>query len=136
MEDDDWPLVSIIIPVFNSEKWLSETFGSILEQTYKGALEISIFDDGSTDGSMNVITRWRNLFEAKGIRVVVGFNTQVIKKPSPLSHPSSYSSLFFSFLPPEEKAHVHTGQDLICTPCEAKFSSLERFDTHLQGKKT
>jgi len=50
----DEPLVSIITPVFNSEKLLSETIESVLNQTYKN-WEHLIVDDGSDDCSWVVI---------------------------------------------------------------------------------
>lgn len=46
----DLPLISIIVPVFNVEKYLSECIQSIISQTYKN-LEILLIDDGSTDNS-------------------------------------------------------------------------------------
>ena len=50
----DEPLVSIITPVFNSEKFLPETIESVLNQTYKN-WEHLIIDDSSNDGSWKVI---------------------------------------------------------------------------------
>lgn len=47
-------LVSVIIPVFNSEKFLSEAIISVIEQTYKN-LEILISDDCSEDNSRKII---------------------------------------------------------------------------------
>ena len=44
------PLISVIVPVFNTEKYLSRCIESIVSQTYKN-LEIIIVDDGSTDKS-------------------------------------------------------------------------------------
>jgi glycosyltransferase involved in cell wall biosynthesis len=46
-------MVSIIIPLFNSEKYISETIESCLNQTYKN-IEIIIIDDGSTDESAKI----------------------------------------------------------------------------------
>ena len=43
-------LVSVVIPVYNAEKYIKRCVKSILEQTYT-ALEVILVDDGSTDGS-------------------------------------------------------------------------------------
>lgn len=48
------PLVSVLIPVFNGEKHLSQALDSIQRQTYTN-LEIIIINDGSTDGSAAII---------------------------------------------------------------------------------
>ncbi len=49
MED----LVSIIIPVYNTEKYLSKCLESVINQTYKN-LEIILINDGSTDKSKEI----------------------------------------------------------------------------------
>lgn len=41
-------LVSIIIPVYNSEKWLDRCIESLVTQTYKN-IELIFVDDESTD---------------------------------------------------------------------------------------
>ena len=43
-------MISIIIPVYNVEKYLRQCLDSIIEQTYRD-LEILLIDDGSTDAS-------------------------------------------------------------------------------------
>lgn len=50
----DNPTVSIIIPCYNAEKWVAEAINGILRQTY-APIEIIVIDDGSTDGSLDVI---------------------------------------------------------------------------------
>ena len=48
------PKVSVIMPVYNAELYLKETINSILNQTY-GDFEFLIIDDGSTDGSFQIL---------------------------------------------------------------------------------
>ena len=47
------PLVSVVIPVFNGERFLREAVQSVFDQDY-APLEIIIVDDGSTDGTATV----------------------------------------------------------------------------------
>lgn len=47
-------LVSVIIPVYNAEKYISETLESVINQTYRD-LEIIVIDDCSKDSSSNII---------------------------------------------------------------------------------
>ena len=44
------PLISVIVPVYNVEKWLERCVNSICKQTYNN-FEIILVDDGSTDKS-------------------------------------------------------------------------------------
>ncbi|NIJ45447.1 glycosyltransferase involved in cell wall biosynthesis [Wenyingzhuangia heitensis] len=48
------PLVSIITPCYNSEKFITETIHSVLNQTYQN-WELLITDDGSIDNSISII---------------------------------------------------------------------------------
>lgn len=52
------PLISVIIPVYNVEKYLNKCITSVVEQTYKN-LEIIIVDDGSTDQSPEICDEWK-----------------------------------------------------------------------------
>ncbi len=51
------PLVSIIIPVYNAEKYIRESVQSALNQTWLNK-EIIIVDDGSTDGSLAIANKY------------------------------------------------------------------------------
>jgi GT2 family glycosyltransferase len=51
-----FPLVSVCIPVYNAEKYVSEAIESVLNQTYPN-IEVIIADDGSNDGTMSILER-------------------------------------------------------------------------------
>lgn len=53
------PLISVIVPVYNGEKYLRECIDSILEQDYKN-IELILIDDGSSDNSRNIIGDYAN----------------------------------------------------------------------------
>ena len=63
------PLVSILIPAFNAEKWIAATLRSALAQTWEPT-EIIVVDDGSTDRTLSVSRR----FESRRVRVVAQAN--------------------------------------------------------------
>lgn len=50
------PRVSVIMPIYNSEKYVELTINSILKQTYKD-FELLLIDDCPTDGTMEVIKK-------------------------------------------------------------------------------
>ena len=60
-------IISVIIPVYNVEKYLSRCIESVLNQTYRN-LEILIVDDGSTDDSLNICRRYEK--KDKRIKVI------------------------------------------------------------------
>ena len=51
--------VSIIIPVFNLEKFIEKCIKSVLNQTYKN-IEVIAVDDGSTDNSLSILYKLQN----------------------------------------------------------------------------
>ena len=51
-------LISVIVPVFNGEAFLSDCLKSLSDQTYR-KLEILVVDDGSTDGSAALCRKWQ-----------------------------------------------------------------------------
>ena len=51
------PKLSVIVPVYNSEKYLKECLDSIINQTYKD-IEIICVNDGSTDNSKNILEEY------------------------------------------------------------------------------
>ena len=52
------PLVSVVIPAFNVEKYINESIDSVLKQKYSN-LEIIILDDNSKDNTLSIIKSFR-----------------------------------------------------------------------------
>jgi len=63
------PLVSILIPGYNAEKWIGDTLRSAIAQTWVSK-EIIVVDDGSKDRTLEVARQ----FESDGVRVVTQTN--------------------------------------------------------------
>lgn len=50
------PLISVIIPIYNAERYLDQCLGSVEEQIYRN-LEIICLNDGSTDSSLGIMQK-------------------------------------------------------------------------------
>ncbi len=61
------PLVSVVIPMYNAEKFIDKCITHLVHQTYKN-LEIIIVDDGSTDDCVNVCKQWAK--QDKRIKII------------------------------------------------------------------
>lgn len=69
--------VSIIIPVYNAEKYLRECLDSLIRQTLQ-EIEVICIDDGSTDASIKILREYQN----KDSRVIVLSNTKNMGQPT------------------------------------------------------
>ena len=67
------PLVSVIVPAYNHERYVQETIRSIIAQTYMN-IELLVTDDGSTDGTFAKISEFEN--ECRARFAAVRFATQ------------------------------------------------------------
>ncbi len=56
--------VSVVINVYNEEDNIEDSLDSLKEQTFSD-FELIIVDDGSTDDTMNLVKRYRNIFDLK-----------------------------------------------------------------------
>ncbi len=73
-------LVSIVIPVYNGEKYLAMSIESCLNQTYSN-IELIIVNDCSTDNSLAIATE----FQKKDNRIVIINNLKNLKLPASLN---------------------------------------------------
>ena len=70
MNKNDSKKISIIVPIYNVEKYLDKCLESLLNQTYKN-IEIVCVEDCSTDSSRDVLNKYRN---NKKIKIVLNKN--------------------------------------------------------------
>ena len=54
-------VVSIVIPIYNAEKYIAQCLDSILNQTYK-ELQVIVVNDGSKDNSLNILESYANKY--------------------------------------------------------------------------
>jgi len=69
------PVISVLMPVYNAEKYVAEAVESILNQTFKD-FEFIIINDGSTDGSLTILKKYAE--QDKRIRLVSRDNKGLI----------------------------------------------------------
>ena len=63
LEKMENPLISIIIPAYNAEEYLPTTLDSILAQQVPFLLEIIVVNDGSTDGTLDVLQKYKEKYQ-------------------------------------------------------------------------
>lgn len=78
MAEENNPLISVIMPVFNREKYIREALQSILDDAYHRK-EIIVVDDGSTDNSVHIVSEFPEIkiIRQKNQGVAVARNTGI-----------------------------------------------------------
>ncbi|MEI6946635.1 glycosyltransferase [Paraflavisolibacter sp. H34] len=111
------PCVTVLMPVYNAEKYLAEAIDSILQQTFTD-FEFLILDDGSTDGSVRIIrsysdSRIRLLQNETNAGITATLNKGIERAKAPLiarmdaddiSYPARLQRQYDFF-----RAHPHCG---------------------------
>lgn len=64
------PKVSLVIPCYNKHVWIAGMFDSILEQKWDN-IELILVNDGSTDGTREIIAEYEQRFLERGFDVVI-----------------------------------------------------------------
>lgn len=141
-------MVSIIVPIYNSEKYLDRCIDSMTKQTLPD-LEIILVDDGSKDGSLSICQAWAE--RDNRIKVVSQFNQGVSEARNTGLSLASGSAIMFldsdDYMKPEMcavmmKKMQDTDADLVVCGTEendgtrwkpskdANFSSLRDFQVY------
>lgn len=82
------PLISVLVPVYNHEKYVVECLESIKNQTYEN-IEIVVCDDGSLDGSLEKVYSWARENTQVRVKVLSQNNQGVCKTLNRLVNESS-----------------------------------------------
>jgi glycosyltransferase involved in cell wall biosynthesis len=126
------PLISIVIPVYNTENYLKECINSLINQTYKN-LELIFVNDGSTDKSLKILQE----FAEKDNRIVIidkknegaGLSRNAgtkIAKGEYLTYLDS-DDYFELFAIEKFVSKISTGADLVIAPTRYKLDDLNNY---------
>ena len=102
------PLISIIIPVYNAEKYLSELMDDILNQTYR-KFEVIIVNDGSTDRSLAIVKKYAK--KDKRIKIINQKNCGVSKARN--IGIDNASGEYVRFVDADDRIPKHSMEDLL-----------------------
>ena len=115
------PLVSIIIPTYNNEKFIRSSIASVVNQTYKN-LEIIIINDATPDNSMQIVEEFAK--NDKRIKIITHEKNEGIgaSKNDGLAAATGEFLAFFStddtldaaYIENMLNCHYKTGSDIIC----------------------
>ncbi len=127
----DW-LVSVIVPVYNVEKYLNRCIESLLNQTYSN-IEVVLVDDGSTDGCGIICDRWGK--EDSRIRVFHQQNKGLsVARNVGMTHANGD---FFIFVDSDDFIHPqmiermikvqqkHSAEIVVCAKCAIEEDCLD-----------
>ena len=79
--NNEEPLISVIMPVYNEEQYIEASLNSILNQTEKN-YELIVLDDHSTDATVRIISRYADM----DTRIIVIKNNEQIGIVANLNH--------------------------------------------------
>jgi glycosyltransferase involved in cell wall biosynthesis len=94
------PLVSLIVPAYNAERFIENTIHSLLSQTY-GAIEVIVIDDGSTDRTAALVRSIQDkdprvvLIRQANLGVAVARNTGVAQARGEFIAPVDADDLWY-----------------------------------------
>jgi len=142
--------VSVVIPVYNSEKYLSESIESVLNQTYSN-IEIIAVDDGSTDKSQEILKKYSEkikIISQSNQGLAASLNVAIKKiegkwfkwlSPDDLLHPNAIEILLNETKKLAENTIVYSNWELIDENnksihdfSESNFNNLKNFDFNVR----
>lgn len=120
-------MISVIVPVYNSEKYLEECINSILVQTYED-IELILIDDNSTDNSGYICDEYsRKDFRIKVIHHSTNLGLSISRYDGYCIAKGDYISFIDNddYIVPWffEKLYSHVGESQVCCMCGEEYKS-------------
>lgn len=121
------PEVSIIMPVYNSEKFVSEAIESVLTQTFAN-LELIVIDDGSNDNSVSIVKEYQKkdnrviLFCQENMGVSCARNKGMLYARGKFIFFLDSDDIYYSnFIERMMEVKILTGADYVCCNFDMGF---------------
>ena len=143
-------LVSVVIPVYNSERYLEECLDSVISQTYQN-VEIIVVDDGSTDSSPDILKRYSDrvsVFSKKNNGLTSALNLGINKmnghwfkwfSPDDLMYPYTIETLVDEAKKYSDDAIIYSNWNIIDDTGnilrefhESDYNDLSNFDYNIR----
>lgn len=132
-------LVSIILPVYNGEKYIAKSIDSVLTQTYSN-IELIIVNDCSTDSTLEIINRYK----AKDTRIRIVNNIKNQRLPKSLNIGfSEASGEYFSWTSDDNMYKENAIEKMVsCLEANnadfvnANFSDIDEYDNIIKTNNT
>lgn len=130
----DLPLITVVIPVYNGEKFIKTCLENVLGQSYKN-LEIIVVNDGSTDKSAEIAAQYpvKTVTHEKNSGLSAARNTGIDNATGDYIHFMDVDDLLNTdFYNAMAKAVVETSSDIACS---GVIHEQEKYKTQLFGKQ-
>ena len=143
-------LVSVVIPVYNSETYLEECLNSVISQTYQN-IEIIVIDDGSTDSSPDILKRYSDrvsVLSKKNNGLASALNLGISKmkghwfkwfSPDDVMYPYTIETLIDEAKKYSDNAIIYSNWNIIDDTsnvlrefCESDYNYLSDFDYNIR----
>lgn len=113
------PLIGVVMPVFNGQRYLAPTIEAILEQTYRN-FQFVIVDDGSTDNSMQIVERYAKkderiiVLEQRNSGISQALNAGISMVTAPYVAPVDQDDISLPSRLEAEVALLEAESDVVC----------------------
>ena len=133
------PRLSVLLPLYNGERFLSEAIVSVLEQTFTD-FELLIVDDGSSDGSASIVrsfsardSRIRGFFLGKNVGISAAMNRGLREARAPLIARMDCDDICAPSRFAKQVAYMDKHEDIYMLGCASV--NMDEYGNRIKGLK-